>query len=238
VITERSVLWGDAELSLESGDVRRLHDLPRALAADSEVTEPPPGAGYRVAAAAWSPAGDRLIVVGAWIGPPGPVPARALLLDGEGHELAVLWEGDGLAPEAVWAGAEQVVLGTREPRVFDRAGALVKVLDGETPAARVDGDAGRLLICEHGELTVWSASGHERLAGWPGAWLDAAFVPGRGLVVALDLTGAAFVVSLEAPAQAAESFALPDPARGIAIGGDRIAVSFMYEPLIRTARIG
>jgi hypothetical protein len=93
--------------------------------------------------------------------------------------------------------------------VFDQRGALISVFDGAAPAARVDGDAGRLLICEHGQLTVWTALAQDRLAGWAGPWLDAAFVPGRNLIVGLDLMGSAFIASLDEPSRAPRPFALP-----------------------------
>jgi hypothetical protein len=227
------VRCGELIVSLDGGAVRRVH--PALGEGTGVATPPPPGSGYRAEGAVWSPDGEALLVAAAWTGAAGPPPARALLFDGDGRHVTTLWEGSDRAPGALWAGDELLVVGTRAPRVYTRAGTLVNVLDAEVPPVRIDGDERRLLIVEHGRITLWDTAGWQQLARWDGGWLDAGLAPGRDVAVAIDLTGALHALPLSGSApQALET---PDPAQSLAVGERRIVASFMRGAAVRTAAL-
>jgi hypothetical protein len=217
-ITDGAVLWGEVELV--GNNVKRVAGLQGA---------PTPAGFYRVAASAWTPDGEAVVTSAAWTGPPGRPEARVVLHDAGGEPRATLWEASDLAPKALWAGERLIVVGSREPRVYARDGTLVNTLTGRTPPVRVEADAAeeRLLVVEHGALTVWSTATWEPLERRDGAWLDAAMAPDGGLVVAVDLAGALHGAPLAAS----------DPVQAVALGDGRIAACFARAPIVRTAAV-
>jgi hypothetical protein len=238
-LTAHEVRWGGTVLSLETGETREVEGVDAALRAglDLPVDPPPGGGGYAPAGSAWSPDGEVLIVSAAWHGFAGPPSARVALLDADDERQAILWEAGDLAPRALWAGPRFLIVGAREPRVYTRDGALYNVLDGRTPAARIetDLDERHILIAEHGRLTVWSTETWKPLARWEGGWLDAALAPSADLVVAVDLDGKLHTAAL------ADGTPVPvpvkDPVQAVALGDDRIVACFARGAPIRTAPI-
>ncbi len=227
---------GELVVSLPDGAVRRLDGVQAAMGEGTGVAPlPPPSGGYRAAGVAWAPDGEALVAGAAWTGPPGPPAARAVLLDGSGRHAATLWEGSDRAPAAVWAGSDLIAVGTREPRVYSRAGALVMLLDAGTPPLRIDVLDGRLLVVEHGRLTLWGTDAWQMLAQWNGGWLDAALAPGRDAAIAVDLAGALHALPLDG--SAAQALDAPDPVQALAVGERRIVASFVRGAQIRTAAL-
>ena len=210
-LSDGVVLWG--EVKLAGGDVERIGGLQGP---------PSPGGFYRVAASAWTPDGKAVVTSAAWTGPPGRPEARVEL-----HGVATLWEASDLAPKALWAGERLIVVGSREPRIYDRDGALVNTLPGTTPPVRVEADAAEehLLVVEHGGLTIWSTASWEPIERREGAWLDAALSPDGARLVAVDLTGGLH----------GSPVAAPEPVQAVALGESRIAASFAHPPQVRTA---
>jgi hypothetical protein len=223
------VRCGELIVSLDGGAVRRVQ--PEI----GNPGPPPPGSGYRAEAAAWAPDGEALVIATAWTGPPGPAAARAVLLDGAGRHVTTLWEGSDRPPGALWAGDELIVVGTREPRVYSRDGTLVSLLDAGTPPARIDADGERLLVAEHGRITLWDTATWRAAAQWDGSWLDAALSPGRDAALAIDLTGTLHALSFAGGAP--EALATPDPLQSLAVGEKRIVASFMRGAAVRTAAL-
>ncbi len=227
---------GEVVVSLPDGVARRVDGVQAALGEGTGVAPlPPPGGGYRAAGTAWAPDGKALVAAAAWTGPPGPPAARAVLLDGAGRHQATLWEGSDRAPGALWAGEELIVVGTREPRVYSRAGTLVILLDAGTPPVRIDGDDIRLLVVEHGGVTLWGTESWQVLARWDGGWLDAALAPGRDVAIAVDLGGALHALPLDGSAP--QALDAPDPVQALAVDERRIVASFARGAQIRTAAL-
>lgn len=233
-------LWGDGTLEFASGRFDRVKGIDTALVDGTDAPRSSsPSKRYAPATYAWSIDGEALVVSAAWIGKPGPPPARAVLLNGTGRIQSVLWQGSDLAPRAAWVGDDVLVLGTRVPRVFDRDGSLVAELAAETPPVRIEADAAehRLLIVEHGCLTVWNMETWTIEGVWPGSWLDADLAPDGQLMAALDFSGRLHLARIEESIPVVSQVTLPDQPRGIALGDGRLAVAFGVGEGVRTATV-
>ena len=224
-IEGRRVFWGENVLDLD-GPPRQLPGVTETVAGGVSGG---PGGGYAPSVYAWG--GGRLVVAAGWRGAPPRQPnTRAVLLDGSGEEIAVLWEDGDLAPTAAWAGEDRIVLGSRAPRVYDASGALVRELEPGIPALRVDGDAGLVLIAEPHRVTVWD--GEEAIARWPGQWNDAAL--SGGLVALVDAEGGLWTAR---PGGAPEPLDAPGPVAAVALGGGRAAIALASAAGVRTTNL-
>lgn len=233
-IAGERVLWGELAIPLGGGEDERVPGVQAALAEGTgEPAHAAPGTGYAPSVYAWSPDGERLVVAAGWRGAPRQPATRAVLLARSGERRALLWEDGDLAPGAAWAGAEQIVLGSRTPRVYDQSGALLRELEPGLPALRIDGAGGRILIAEPHRVTVWD---DEPAARWEGQWLDAALGRDGELVALVDAGGA-----LHAARPGGEPAPLEAPGRvaGVALAQDRIVVALgggggVHEAPLRT----
>ena len=223
-IVDGSVYCGD--VALDGSGSRRLPDLDAVLREGTQAPpEPPPGdGGYRVTASAWAPGGDALVVTAAATG----LPARALLLDGSGRRVETLWEGGEVAPGAVWAGDDVIVVGTQ---VYARDGRPLATLEAVTTPVRIEATGARVLVVEHGRLTLWDRASWRSVAVIEGGWLDAA-LSDDGLA-AVDLHGALWLGS---PGDLAE-VGQPDPVQAVALSGARVVASFARGDALRTAEL-
>ncbi|MDH3603847.1 MAG: hypothetical protein OEU26_29915 [Candidatus Tectomicrobia bacterium] len=232
------VLWGDGVMELATGYYQRVEAVAAAIVEGTDAPQTPtPFGGYRAATYAWSDDGQALVISAAWTGPPGPPPARVVLVDGSGHHQATLWQESDLAPTAAWVGCNVIVVGTREPRVYDRAGSNLIILSTGTPAVRINAsvDETRLLVVEHGRLTVWDIERWTTVGVWTGTWLDAALTPDGRTVVAVGLNGHLYLARVENGLSLARELSLPDQVRGIALGCNRIVAAFASGDAVRTA---
>jgi hypothetical protein len=239
-VNGRAARWGECVVDLATGDLRWVEGIRAALVAGTGTpADPPPSGGYVAAAYAWSSDGDALVVTAGWSGPPGPPAARAVLLDDTGRYRATLWEGSDVAPKSAWVGRDMIVIGTREPRAFERDGSPLVELDATTPAARIEADAEekRVLVMEHGRVTVWNVATWKPVGVWEGQWLDAAITPDGHIVVAVDLSGRLHAARLDDGLSDAAELDAPDPIQSIALGDDRIAATFMAGEPVRTAAL-
>ena len=224
-IAGRRVYWGPYAVDLDLGTHRGL--VP------THVTLP----GYEQTAHAWAPDGHAAVVAGRWTGPPGPSPAVVALLDAEGERLAVLWEAADLAPVALWFGEAEIVIGTRDPRVFDRAGRPLRTLPAATPPFRIEADSAgaRVLVAEHAQLAVWDLASGEALARRGGTWVDAALTPDGTRVVAVDFSGRLHVHRVSPDLPVAARVPADAPALTVAATDHRLVAAFTRLPAVRTA---
>jgi hypothetical protein len=239
LIAGDTLRWGALEVELPDRVSQRVGALQDALGAGTGApTDPPPGGGYRAAASAWSADGEVLLVSASRLSSPGPLPpGRALMLDSGGSHLATLWEGPESAPAALWAGRDFLAVGTREPRVFSRAGEPLAVLEAGTLPVRIEATADErlLAVTEHWRITLYATGTWEVAERWPGPWLDAALAPARPLLVAVGLSGELALIGLDGGAP--QRLQPPDPVQAVAVAEDRIAAAFAGGVRVRTAQL-
>jgi hypothetical protein len=224
---EGTVHWGPWVLDLRTGTSERLDGL--ADADDDPYVPVAPGrarGGPAAVAYAWSADGSTVAVSVRHDSGPRANTAEVMLRERSGRAVGTIWTGSGPAPAAVWAGRHVVVVGDRRPVVLARDGTAVADLDASTPPVRIeaDDDETRLLVVEHGRLSVWDTSGWEPVATADGTWLDAAAGPTGSSVAALDLTGRLHL--LDDRLRPVEVVDLPagSGASGVALGRDRVVV--------------
>lgn len=232
------VLWGDGKFDITSGEYKRMPEILRAIGEGSSAPPTPSPLGeYVPTTYAWGEDSEVLVVAAAWNGAPGPPPARAVLVNGSGHHQKALWEGSDVAPMAAWVGREVVVVGVRQPRVFDRDGCAVATLAEGVPAVRIEASADdtRLLVVEHGRLTVWDTASWKSLGTKRGAWLDATIDPIGRILVAADLQGRLQFTRVDRYLSVIADVTPPDPVRGVALGTDRLVAAFAAGAAVREA---
>jgi hypothetical protein len=108
--------------------------------------------------------------------------------------------------------------------VLARDGAVLAGLDALTPPVRIEADEAetRLLVVEHGRMSVWDMSGWEPVATAAGPWLDAAIGPAGTSVAALDFDGRLHL--LDGTLRPVEIAAAPTGAAAVALAADRVVV--------------
>lgn len=232
------VFWGGGVLDLHTGTYTRLTDVNKALIKGTDAPSfAAPGRGYLPSSYAWAPGGEALVVSAAWGGDNTQLPSRAVLVDGAGGHRATLWEAQDLAPVAAWLGRRAIVLGTREPLVFDRDGRRVATLHRALPAKRIESsdDETKLMTIDDRRIALWDTSTWELRGEWPGMWLDAALAPdGRGLV-AVAFDGRLHYARTADGLTPVGELLTDDPVAAVAHGDDRIVASFISGASVRTA---
>jgi hypothetical protein len=216
---EGAVHWGPWVVDLRTGTAERLDAL---AAADDEPFVPVAAGrargGPAAVAYAWSPDGRTVAVSRRRADA-----AEVVLRDRSGRAIGTVWTGAGPAPDAVWAGRDVTVVGDRRPVVAAPDGTTMAHLDATTPPVRIESDdESRLLVVEHGRLSVWDMSDWQPVAAADGSWLDAAIGPAGTAVAALDFTGRLHL--LDGSLRPLEIVAAPAGAGGVALGADRVVV--------------
>ena len=238
--TAGHLMWGEGLLNLQTGIYKHVADVSAALVQGTETPVlPSPRGGYCPSTYAWSPEGDALVVAAAWTGVPGPPSARVILVSGSGHYQSTLWQGSDLAPKAIWAGRDVIVVGNRNPLVFNRDGSIIKTLTAKVPAFRIDvsADETRLLLAEHGQLTIWDTHTWIPIGTVIGRWLDAAISSDGNLVMAVDFDGNIKIIHVADELSTQEVIMSLKQVCNITLGLDRVAVSCAIDPAIRVARL-
>ena len=215
-----AVHWGPWVVDLRAGIAERLDAL---AAADDEPFVPVAAGrargGPAAVAYAWSPDGETVAVSRRHADV-----AEVVLREPSGRAIGTVWTGTGPAPDAVWVGRDVTVVGDRRPVVLAPGGTTLARLDASTPPVRIeaDGDETKLLMVEHGRLSVWDMSGWKPVATAGGSWLDGAIGPAGTAVAALDFTGRLHL--LDGGLRPLEIVAAPTGAGGVALGADRVVV--------------
>jgi len=107
-----------------------------------------------------------------------------------------------LPPEAAWVGRQSVVVGFRDPRVFDATSGVERgrvVLGGNT-IARIDADddEDRMVAVDINRSIAWiDPETWLVLDRWDGRWQDVAIAPDGRFVAALDFAGTLHFAGLE-----------------------------------------
>jgi hypothetical protein len=223
-----AVHWGPWTVDLATGRPRRLDAL--AAADDDPFVPVAPGrarGGSAAAAYAWSADGTTVAVSVRHRAGPRAGSAEVVLRDRSGDRAGTVWQASGPAPSAVWVGRRVVVVGDRNPLVRMHDGTAVADLEAVTPPVRMeaDEDETRLLVVEHGCLSVWDTSRWEAVATAEAPWLDAAMGPTGAEVAALDLAGRLHVLDGRLRSVAVVDTPAGASATGVALGRDRVVVS-------------
>ncbi len=215
VLSDR-VLWGPYAIDVDTGAVT---ELPYAR----------PAAEYAQTAHAWSPDGSRAVVAGRRRDPAGTLPpAAAWLLDGD--KSRTLWSGSDVPPVAVFADSERVVIGHRSPDVYATDGTLLRSLDGVASPQRIDGRSDRLLTVESGRLSVWDLGSGSLLGRRSGGWVDGCLTPDGESVLAVDLVGGLFRLSVATGLESVIEEPANGPVTGVATDGQVLLASFAELP--------
>lgn len=231
-ISERHVCWGPGRLALDTGRYTPI-DGP----AGSWLASTSPLAGWVPQVFAWHPAGDIWLAHAVWQGPADDAESKApstLLLNAAGALLAPLLVDALGAFSCAALGPDFAVLGGVHAPVFDLDGRLRCRLANATPALRIEAAGTRLLLVEHGRLSLHAAADGRPLAGWSGRWIDAALGADERCVWAVDTDGRLARLDLESPGAAPSYFATEEPLQAIAVD-DRhlLAVQARGAPLVQ-----
>lgn len=235
---KNNILWGDYILNLSTGSYDQVSGIPAALIEGTGLPAvPSPLGGYVPAAFAWSTTGDYLVVSANWVGSQGPMLERVVLVDKTGRFIAVLSEKNEAAPTAVWTGKNDIVVGGRNAEIFGFDGSLIGGFNLTTPAVRIESslDEEKLLIVEHGRLTVMDFKTQSTIGSKRGSFLDASIDTQGQFIMALDLTGQIDVVSIDEHMLTKRTLSHPDIIRGLSLGPDQVIASFSFGNTIRTA---
>lgn len=237
---KRKLFWGQYVLDLLTGDLSQVDGIAWAL---KEGTGLPlvasPLGDYIPAAMAWSTTGEYLVVSANWVGSPGPTPARVVLLDKTGRLKTVLSQTNEAAPMAVWAGENHIVIGGRNQEIFDSAGRLRKTTNFATPAVRIEStaDERKLLVVEHGQLTLMDLEAGSTIGNKRLALLDASIDPEGRFIMALDLQGQIHIITADDRMLTKKTVGHPDIIRGLSLDVNQVIASFSFGCPIRTASL-
>jgi hypothetical protein len=218
------LLWGPGVVDLETGNYELI---------DEAIPQMRPGGGERPHVFSWSTDGAYLVAA---YGAGGPHrPTRVTLFDAILKKpVADLSHGAELPPQAVWAGRSLVIVGFREPKVFDLVtGTAQDTLDldaGTITRLVADREERCLLAVDLNRSIAWIDLAQRRVVDrWEGSWQDAALSSDGVFLAALDMNGRIHLACLTAegfsPIGAldervrADSIALDDKVIAIAAGG-------------------
>jgi hypothetical protein len=220
------VHWGPTIVDLTVPEWDQLDGLLETVAPN--VPRRPGRAGASVPRPTsydWSPDGSAVLVARQETGAPQSLTASASLYDKDGTSAVPLWQGNDPGPVAGFVGRRWAVVGTRQPAVFDLGGRQLAVLDGRTPATRIEADArwARVLVVESSRLWMWDTGTWEAIGTADGRWLDATVTPDARFVLAVDFDGQ--LQMLDAALDAIGHVAVPRALDGVAVGTDRIVVA-------------
>ncbi len=138
-----------------------------------------------------------------------------------------------MPPVAVFTDPDLVVVGHRNPDVRALDGRWLRSLDGMTPAQRIDGRAGRLLVVEAGSLSVWDPVTGALLGRRSGGWVDACLTPDGESVLAADMAGDLHRLSVAAGLVGGILVPADGPVIGVATDGEVLFASFARMPALR-----
>ncbi|MFV0457764.1 MAG: hypothetical protein ACK5MT_03195 [Actinomycetales bacterium] len=157
-----TVLWGPYRIGIGDGRVSGPDPLVDVAT------------GYRLTAHAWSADGRYAVLAGARLAERGPQsPAACWLVDQATGRRGTLWEGSDRPPDTVCCDDGVVVLGHRQPTVYDLDGTLLVTLPGLVPPTRVSVLGGLVLLADSTRLAVFDLP-----SGAPTGLVDGLFVDG------------------------------------------------------------
>jgi|GEM_PF-1551223 len=230
--------WGDFILDLDTGTYDQIDGVAAALKVGTGLpTVPSPLGDYIPVAITWSTNRDYIVVSANWVGTREPRPARVVLLDKKGRFSRVLSQQNEAAPTAVWAGSHAIVVGGRRVEIFSFDGAQIGGFNLTTPAVRIEStlDERKLLLVEHGQLTVIDPTTRSIIGSKRGRFLDASMDPSGQFVMALDLTGKMNLIPIDAYLITQRTLQYPDSIQGLSLGSEQVIASFSSGNPIRTA---
>jgi hypothetical protein len=233
-----SVFWNSSRIDLRERQQFPLGNLKETVLNFAEMNAHPEKSNRkRPVAFAWSPDAERfLYTVEDNSETPGSK-AQALLSDKDGSNERVLWEGQDIAPRSACIGQNRIVLGTRNPMVFDPEGKLLETLPGNMLPKRIHmaEDESVLFVQTHESITLWHTGSWLLKAVITGPWLNAALSPGGGAVYAIDFEGNLYAADLLDEGSPVKKIPVPDPLMTIDAGEEWLVAGFAKGDAVRRA---
>jgi hypothetical protein len=96
-------------------------------------------------------------------------------------------------------------------------------------------DEARLLVVEHGRLSLWRSSVWSMLDTVDGNWLDAAIAPGGDIVATVNYAGQLSLARVEDGLSSLTHLPTPDPVRSLTLGEDCLVAGFARGDAVRVA---
>ena len=199
VIGGSRVYWSNGWLDLKSGQFKTVVDLKAILMNGTGMSIMPPGHAYRPVVTAWSEDGSAFIICGSQSAYPNLPGTRILMMAPDGQVNRILYEGNEIAPNAIYFGRKFIAAGMRGLRVFDLAGNPMCEMGEGPPALRLacSANADRLIAVEGGKITLWETKTWDALAIYEGLWTDADLSADGGTIMAIGFGGRLFCIDTD-----------------------------------------
>lgn len=235
--TSTHVLWGNIIVEISSGKIEYVERIEELMIEGTTVfPNPSPMGSYSVVSFTWSPDGEIFVLTLNWHGQPGPPFARALLADKKGKLLKIIWEGNDIAPQAVYISKNWIILGTREPIIFNCSGEFIKKLPQDIPALRMEtsDDENILMEMEPGQIKIWDIQKWELKICYPGLWTDASISSDGKTILATGFWGKLFCLDTTDSTSVFEEIKMKDLVQNVTIENERFVASFLSGEKVRT----
>jgi hypothetical protein len=232
------VFWNSSCVNLRERLQSPLTNLQRSIfGVEEKGTLPVKPNGKRQVAFAWSPGAERFLYTVEDNSDTRDPKAQAFLSDVEGSNQRLLWEGQDFAPRAACIGKNRVVLGTRNPMIFDREGTLLETLSGDLLPKRIHlaEDESVLFVQTYQSATLWHTEPWKMKAAIKGPWLNAALSPEAGTVYAIDFEGNLYAADLRNERNPLKKIPVPDPLNSIDAGKEWLVAGFAKGDAVRRA---
>src|SRR5688500_7583034 len=122
---DANIYWCDGVLEMATGTFTRFENILTVLESYSTDVN-----GYAPLRYSWSSDGEWLVVSLTWIGENETKPSLVLRLEKDKSDSHLLWTGNDFAPRATLVGKQWIVVGTRQPSVFQPDGDFICRLPG------------------------------------------------------------------------------------------------------------
>jgi hypothetical protein len=232
-IGDSKVYWGDGYYDLtERKHVQLFHTEKTVLGA----TELMPGQSLVPIAYAWHKKG-KLMALSYYLGGINHgASARVVMADMVTGEKNSIWEEIDMPPSAIHISDTRIIIGAREPAVYDHAGMLLHLLKPQVPPFRVGSseDEKWLLIAQHAVVAIWDLQTMQLHRQWQGQWIDAAISPDGKMLAMVDFDGKIHLQQIEDPAAEAKLLPASDPVQSVSLNENKLIASFARGEKIRT----
>jgi len=233
-----SIFWNSSRVDLRERQQFPLADLAETVLGLTEKdVHPVKSRMKRPVTFAWSPDAERFLYTLEDNSDAPDSKAQAMLSDKDGGNKRLLWEGQDFAPRSACIGENLIVLGTRNPMVFDREGKLLEALAGNLLPKRIhlSEDGSVLFVQTHESVTLWHTESWQVKAVIKGPWLNAALSPGAGTVYAIDFEGNLYTAGLPDVRSSLKKIPAPDPLTTIDAGEEWLVAGFAKGDAVRRA---
>jgi hypothetical protein len=233
-----SVFWNDSRIDLRERQLVPLGNLKEnILGVPESDAHPATPNGKRPVSFAWSPDAEYFLYTAEDSSDTPDPKAQAFFSEKDGSGEKLLWEGYDPVPHSACIGENWMVLGTRNPMVFDREGKLLQTLPGGMLPKRIhlSNDGTVLSIQTHESVTLWHTDSWQVKAVIKGPWLNAAMSPGGGTLYAIDFEGYLYTGDLLDERSELRKIPVPAPLTTIDAGEEWLVAGFAKGNAVRRA---